>query len=475
MGRLLADPWPRGTGVLLAAAAVLRLALLVWIGPIVYSDTAQYLEGARSILTQGTFSVVDRASGLPSPISGRMPLYSAWIALCMALAGEAYAWAVAASGAAVSVATVALTVRLAAWVAGARAGLVAGAIFAVMPTSLEYGISLLPDAAFAFAMTLSVAAGFLFLAAPGAAPAASWGGTVALGAFVKPILKFYWLPAGALVFWRARRAPIVLAFCCAPVLALSLWMGRNWALGGHAGLDAYRGVNLIWPHIDLVLASTDEERRQDALLARVRDIVARHTNGSDAFNETRRLLGLSMPEADRLFTRLALEVFQRQPLRAAARMGKNAFRFFLSPAAVQYLAMRSGLAGSEMGEPLADLVRSGRWFPVAVNLGARVPLVVLFLVLAPWGAGLLWWQARARPAAVLLAGTVLYHAALCALVDGNDRYRMAVEPVMLALAMVPLARWLRWLASESPEIDAVGLSAAVEASADVADHAAPVA
>lgn len=460
---------------MLAAAAALRLVLLVWIGPIVYSDTAQYLEGARAILTQGTFSIVDPATGLPSPISGRMPLYSAWIALCMALAGEAYPWAVALSGVAASVATVALTVRLTAWVSGARAGLVAGGLFAVMPTSLEYGNSLLPDAVFAFATTLSVAAGFLFLAAPGEATAACWGGTVALGAFVKPILKFYWLPAGAIVLWRARRGAIVLAFCCAPVVALSLWMGRNWALGGHAGLDAYRGVNLIWPHIDLVRPSTDQERRQDALLASARDIVARHRNGSDAFNETRRLLGLSMPAADRLFTRLALEVFRRQPLRAASRMGTNVFRFFLSPAAVQYLAMRSGLGGSEMGEPLADLVHSGRWWPAAVNLGARVPLVVLFLVLAPWGAGLLWRQAALRPAAALLAGTVLYHAALCALVDGNDRYRMAVEPVMLALAVVPLVRVFGCLASEPPEIDAVGLSGPVEAAADVSDHAAPVA
>lgn len=434
----------KNLAAILLLAAATRFALLLALGPQAEFDTGAYLDGARSLLETGSFSEVDAVTGQLTPFAYRMPLFHAFAAGLMQVFGADIAWPLALANILFSVCAIPLAMLVLYAAAGPAAAVAAGYLLAVAPNSVFNSVLLLTDSMFAFFSVVSFVAGLQALKNRSGTRFFLWGAAIGLCVMIRPILQYYFIVPPLLLFsplfkaeWRARAR-----YCALVLLGMAVfmapWVARNSLQLGFVGLETNQGVNTLVSTIQLVRPSTPEQALADPRLAAVRDIVARHTGALEAEAEARATLQLTPVEASAYLKRLGVEVILQNPLRVPRLYLRNAVNIVTSPSAFMELAARLSGKTTASFPHISVALQNRDWRTLAVNLGPRLLLALLFLVCAPLGVRLLWRSADAerKLAIALLLATAAYTVGLTSMVAGYDRYRLPLEPFLLGFAAV---------------------------------------
>jgi hypothetical protein len=377
-----------------------------------------------------------------SAMTDRMPLYP------LLLAGVQYAIgdgprAIAFIQAVIDAATCTLVASLGALIS-TRVGLIAGILAAFSPTLIVFSTQILTDTIFLFFFTLMLLAGAHFLLRP-LIGRAIWAGlaggfalatrpaVAALLAAAVPVVfaialvqrrRLGWALAAAMVFGVAAAAPV------APVLlrnairydslSLTSQIGDYWALW-------------IVPLVAQRANGTPYQVTADRMESRYRERIER--NSLAANNPFWRAA---------LKSELAREEMARFPVSAYAEAWLEGMIVNLAAPALladpRVRALPKPSFYNTAGTSLWERARAylfddpGRYqLLLVLGLLAMLP----FLVLEAIGLVML---ARSMPWAALFAGAVLAYFLVLNGPVASPRYRLPLEPVLLVLAAVPLAR-----------------------------------
>jgi len=134
------------------------------------------------------------------------------------------------------------------------------------------------------------------------------------------------------------------------------------------------------------------------------------------------------------YTRKAFEVIQAHPIAAAYSATRTVFSFFTSDGWFTLLA-RSGYRPADF----LPLMLAGRLFWAALTLAACIGALVFVL-------------RRRTPATILILLLVAYFA-LTSIITGfgvNPRYRLPVDPILIALAGTGCATLVAWIRRKTP-------------------------
>jgi hypothetical protein len=377
-----------------------------------------------------------------SAMTDRMPLYP------LLLAGVQYAIcdgprAIAFIQAVIDAATCTFVASLGALIS-ARVGLIAGILAAFSPTLIVFSTQILTDTIFLFFFTLMLFAGAHFLLRPliGRAIWAGLAGGLALAtrpavaallAAAVPVVfaiawmqrrRLGWALAAAMVFGVAAAAPV------APVLlrnairydslSLTSQIGDYWALW-------------IVPLVAQRANGTPYQVTADRMESHYRERIER--NSLAANNPFWRAA---------LKSELAREEMARLPVSAYAKAWLEGMIVnFAAPALLADPRVRAlpkpsfyNTAGTSLWERARAYLfdNPGRYqLLLVLGLFAMLP----FLMFEAIGFVML---ARSMPWAALFAGGVLAYFLLLNGPVASPRYRLPLEPVLLVLAAVPLAR-----------------------------------
>ena len=423
-------------------------------------DSETFLGPARALARFGTYAA--EPDRLATPEVVRTPGYPLIAAALFRVFGEKVIF-LSLFGLAVSTGSIIVILTRFQAALGLRASALAAILLALDPGSFCRSLEVLSETTFAFLLVV----GLSFLAKPdrqARLPGAAVGGAglcFSLATLVRPILAWF-LPIAVLIFWwnerpRRRRWPSIATFAVLALAPPFLWMVRNERLGGRLVLTPVVGHQLLHRRAAAVLALT--EKRPLAAVQEelgIREAFFRFRGPSaeqDLFGtagyrathpETR---DLSIWELDRLWAMEASGIFRRHPLATAWVIVRSSILVVAIPPSL-LLSDRYGLVNPS--DALTSAWENQDWLAL-LRIGLReepaLALVSVFLFLALALQALL-----ACRGAVLLAGRRTLFGLLCVTACGylilasastdasDDRYRVAVAPLLAALCAVGVFR-----------------------------------
>ena len=383
-------------------------------------------------------------------MTDRMPLYPLLLAGVRSAFGEAPR-IVALVQAVIDAGTCTLIAALGALLSPAI-GWTAGILAALSLTLIVFGSQILTDTLFLFFFTLTLLAGAHFLRRPSRwlALLAGFAGGLALAA--RPTITVL-LAAGVplvLVVALAHRRGLAAALAATALFTLGAaapiaptWL-RNVVQYGSVGLTTQAGEHLasfIVPLVTQRANGTPYQTTVDRMGALYRQRVAERGLGTET--NPFRLAALK--------SELAREEMARLPLGAYVKAWLEGMVVNLgAPALTGDPRMRALPKPSFYNTPGASLWDKARayllddpgWYQVLLIAG--IIGMLPFLVLEAVGFVML---ARMQPwAAVFAAGVLAYFLLLSGPV-ATPKYRLPMEPVLIVLAAIPLARTVEWLSA----------------------------
>lgn len=392
---------------ILAAALLVRIAFVLSMGNRFYfADTQEYEATALRLL----------AGHGPDEHSPRAPLFPAFMALGFAIGGAKNYLAVRLLQAVVSTAIVALTMRLAWRLAGRGAMVVSGVFMAFGPLYVFTSGMLYPVTLYSL-MLMGVAKAALRLDhAPGARAAVVMGAAMLFGWLTDQVMV---APIAVVLIWLAwptgRAIGRRLAFVA---LAVALFVAGMAAFVS-TQRQAYGGKAIFMSKAQYVL----HYARSDSTLATHRRV--RFPAGS-----------VHVPLGASAFVLREIGLLQRQPLDYVSDVAREFVHFF---------------------QPLPDRIQTKNQYNQPAVLWVGVVHFLPVLLLAIVGAFSRRAPLRRR---LLLVGVVVGTAAFYSLFFTQTRYRVPVEPFLVALAGVGFAtlfpRVAVWLGGEVEPARAVG-------------------
>jgi Dolichyl-phosphate-mannose-protein mannosyltransferase len=376
-------------------------------------------------------------------MTDRMPLYPLLLASVQRAFGDAPR-VVALIQAVIDAGTCTAIAALGAMISP-RAGWLAGILAAFCLTLVVMSSQILTDTLFLFFFTLMLLAGAHFLRRPAAATALLAGLAGGLALATRPAVAVLLAAAVPLVFAIAllQRRAVMPALVAAVVFTVAaaapiapMWL-RNVIQYGSFGLTTQSGDHLAFWIVPLVAQRADGTPYQatvDRMEARYQQVVAER--GLSAETNPFRLAAMK--------SEIAREEMARLPLAACAKAWLEGMVVNLgAPALLVDPRVRALPRPSFYNTPGASLWEKGRGY-VLDDPGRYQVLLVLgviamlpFLVLEAVGFVML---ARRLPwAAVLAAGVLVYFLMLNGPV-ATPKYRLPMEPVLIVLAAIPVAR-----------------------------------
>jgi 4-amino-4-deoxy-L-arabinose transferase-like glycosyltransferase len=381
-------------------------------------------------------------------MTDRVPLYPLLLAAVESAFGDAPR-VVAIIQAAIDAGTCVLIAALGRLISPA-VGLIAGILAALCATLVLYSTQILTDTLFLFFFTLMLLAGAHFLLHPSNRLAALAGLAGGLALATRPAIALLLAAGVPLVFIVViikRRAVmpalaaavLFMVAAAAPVAPVLL---RNAVTYGSVSLTSQTGDHLaLWivPLVSERTAGTPYQASVDAMEARYRQRLA-ELGLADEPNPFRRAA---------VKNELAREELARQPLTAFAEawlegmvVNLGAPAIVLDPRvrALPRPSFYNTPGGSLWGKTRAYLLEEPGRYQLVLVLGlvAMIP----FLVLEAVGFVIL---ARMLPWAAVFAGGVLGYFLILNGPVATPKYRMPMEPVLIVLAAIPLARLAeRW-------------------------------
>ncbi len=376
-------------------------------------------------------------------MTDRMPLYPLLLAAIRSIFGDVPR-VVAIVQAVIDAGTCALIAALGAMISP-RVGLIAGILAALSATLVVFSTQILTDTLFLFFFTVMLFAGARFLLHPthGLAILAGLGGGLAL--VTRPAVAVLLAAAAALVFVIAllARRRLASALIAATLFALAaaapiapVWL-RNVVHYHSMSLTSQTGDHLAFWIIPLVTERADGTPYQtsvERMEARYRQRMSERGPGADR-NPFQRAAVKS---------ELAREEMARLPLAAYARAWlEGAVVNLGAPALLADPRVRALPKPSFYNTPGAGLWQKARVYllddPGSYQLLLVGGLVAMLPILMLEAVGFVM-LARTLPwAAVLAAGVIGYFLLLNGPV-ATPKYRLPMEPVLIVLAAIPLAR-----------------------------------
>jgi 4-amino-4-deoxy-L-arabinose transferase-like glycosyltransferase len=402
-------------------------------------DTIAYWKLGAKLATPGEF--------WPALLSttDRMPLYPLLLAGIRSAFGDLPRM-VAAVQAVIDAGTCALIAAMGAAISQ-RVGLIAGILAALSVTLVVFSTQILTDSVFLFFFTLMLYAGARFLLHPTPALAAAAGIAGGLALATRPALGLLLAAAVPVVFLVAlvKRKSFVsagaatLLFAIAAAAPIAPVLLRNAIRYDSAALMSQTGDYLAFWIVPLVAERADGTPYQasvDRMDALYRQALAR----SDAS-------ALNNPFVQSaLKAELAREEMARLPARAfAAAWLEGAVVNLGAPALLADPRVRALPKPSFYNTPGTGLWQKARAYLLddpgryQLLLVAGLVAMVPFLALEAVGFVML---ARSLPWAAVLAGSVLAYFLLIGGPVATPKYRLPMEPVLIVLAAIPLARLL---------------------------------
>src|SRR5262245_58280910 len=363
----------------------------------------------------------------------RMPLYPLLLAGVRSMFGDAPR-IVAAVQAVIDAGTCALIAALGAAISP-RVGLIAGILAALSVTLVVYSTQILTDSVFLFFFTLMLYAGARFLLRPTPALATRPAIGLLLAAAVPVVFLIAWVKRKSFV--SAGAATLLFAITAAAPIAPVLL--RNAIRYDSAALTSQTGDYLAFWIVPLVAERTDGTPYQvsvDRMDALYRDALAR-----------RYASALSNPFVQSAVkAELAREEMARLPARAfVAAWLEGAVVNLGAPAVLADPRVRALPKPSFYNTPGVGLWQKVRAYLLddpgryQLLLVAGLVGMVPFLALEAVGFVML---ARSLPWAAVFAGGVLAYFLLIGGPVATAKYRLPMEPVLVVLAAIPLARLL---------------------------------
>ncbi len=389
-------------------------------------------------------------------MTDRMPLYPLLLGAVQGVFGNAPR-VVALVQAAIDAGTCVLIAALGALVSP-RVGLVAGILAALTLTLVVFSTQILTDTLFLFLFTLMLLAGARFLLRPtyGLALLAGLAGGLALA--TRPAVAVLLAAAVLLVFviaimkWR-RLAPALAAailFAIAAAAPIAPVLLRNVVHYGNFSLTSQTGDHLILWIVPLVTQRADGTPYQ-ATVDRVEALTLQRVQTNlCSLRKLDCIAGRGLGDETNPFARAAVkaevarEQMARLPLADFAKAWLEGMIVNLAaPALLGDPRVRALPRPSFYNTPGTSLWEKARAYVfddpglyqvlLVVGLIAMIP----FLALEAVGFAML---ARTLPWAAVLAGGVLAYFLLLNGPVATAKYRLPMEPVLIVLAAIPLAR-----------------------------------
>jgi Dolichyl-phosphate-mannose-protein mannosyltransferase len=465
--------WRRAAEHPLATIFVLALAVRVANGALFAGrdaffaepDTFGYWALGAALARSDTFASTLIAT------TDRMPLYPLLLAGVRSTLGDVPR-AVALIQAAVDAGTCTLIAALGALIS-ARVGLISGTLAALSPTLIVFSTQILTDTLFLFFLTLLLYAGARFALRPTPAGALLAGLVGGLALATRPAVAALLAAASPLVFiiavvqrrgsvhapakacpgldpgWaparRQEHAPRKTVLAPALVAALLFAIGaaapiapvlvRNVAHYASISLTSQTGDHLAFWIVPLVTQranGTPYQQSVERMQARYRERT-RPAAQPDPFQRSAILTGLAREELARLpASAIVLSWLEGMVVNLGA------------PAIIADPRVRALPKPSFYATPGTNLWQKARAYLLddpglyQVLLLAGLAATIPFLLLEAVGLVML---ARLLPWAAVFAGGVLAYFLLLNGPVANAKYRMPMEPVLIVLAAIPLARF----------------------------------
>jgi hypothetical protein len=375
-------------------------------------------------------------------VTDRMPLYPLLLGAMRSAFGDAPRL-VALVQAMIDAGTCALIAALGALISP-RVGLIAGILAALSVTLIVFSTQILTETLFLFFFTSMLLAGAHYLRAPTLALALLAGVAGGLALATRTAIAPMLAAAVLLVFVamvRRRGFATALAaaalFVVATVAPITPMLARNVLHYGHFSLTSQAGDHLAWWIVPLVTQRADGtpyQTTRDRMTARYEQALSARGPPPDTnpFVISAIKTAIARDEMARLphatFAKAWLEGVAVN-LAAPALLGDPRVRalpkpsFYHTPGASLWEKARAYL----FDDP-------GRY---QVLLVAGLLATLPFLVLEAVGFVML---ARTQPWAAVFAGAVLAYFLLISGPIASPKYRMPMEPVLIVLAAIPLAR-----------------------------------
>jgi 4-amino-4-deoxy-L-arabinose transferase-like glycosyltransferase len=387
-------------------------------------------------------------------MTDRMPLYPLLLAGIQDMFGDTPR-AVALIQALIDAGTCALIAALGALISP-PVGLIAGILAALSPTLIVLSTQILTDTLFLFFFALMLLAGARFLLRPSAALALCAGLTGGLSLATRPAVAPLLAAAMPIFFIVAlvRRRSFSLAvgsavlFAVAAAVPIAPVLWRNVVYYQSFGLTSQSGDHLALWIVPLVTQRADGTPYQvsvDRMEARYRERA--EPSSSEASNPFRRAA---------LKTELAREEMARLPLSAYAKAWLEGMLVNLAaPALLSDPRVRALPKPSFYNTAGATLWERARAYlfdepgPYQVLLLVGILATLPFLALEAIGFVML---ARNMPWPAAFAAAVLAYFLLLSGPVAAPRYRLPMEPVLIVLAAIPLARVTERRTRQHPSI-----------------------
>ncbi len=376
-------------------------------------------------------------------MTDRMPLYPLLLATIQSAFGDAPRL-VAGMQAVIDAGTCALIAALGTLLSPG-VGWIAGILAALSVTLVVFSTQILTDTLFLFFFTLTLYAGARFLSRPAPALALAAGLAGGLALATRPVVAILLAAAAPLVFFVALRQRHRLAAAAAATLLFTaaaaapiapVWL-RNAMHYGSLNLTSQTGDHLAFWIVPLVTERADGTPYQTSVrrmeLA-YREALARRA--PDARSNPFVQAAAKAEAARQAMARLPLTAF-------AAAWLEGAVVNLGAPALIADPRVRALPKPSFYNTPGGGLWQKARaylfddpghyQFLLVAGLVAMLP----FLALETVGFVML---ARASPGTAVLAGGVLAYFLLVNGPVATPKYRLPMEPVLIVLAAIPLAR-----------------------------------
>jgi hypothetical protein len=384
----------------------------------------------------------------------RTPLYPLFVAGVMSIFGKA-PWAVALLQTMLDAATCVMIGALGALIS-ARVGIIAGVLAALSPTLIVFSGQILTDTLFLFFFAAMLLATARFLVRPTIALAMVAGLAGGLALATRPAIALLLAAAvptvWVIAFAKQRNALFAcvatLLFAVAAAAPVTPVLLRNALVYGGFGLSSQTGDHLAFWIVPLVTERANGTPYQvsldrmdalyhNALAQRAKDAQRNPFVQSEVRSEVAR----------REMAQLPLKAY------AAAWLEGMAVNL-AAPAVLADPRVRALPKQSFYNTPGAGLWQKARAYlfddpgRYQLLLVAGALAMVPFLALEAIGFVML---ARALPWAAAFAGAVIVYFLLISGPVAGPRYRMPMEPVLIVLAAIPLARLAeRWSAAPEP-------------------------
>lgn len=375
-----------------------------------------YFELAENVLADNGFSWDSAAPYAPNPL--RTPGYVYVLAGLLGIAGVAGAALIQLLAAS---AIPLLGMRIAQSIAGSRAvGIATGAVLAFDPTLALLSFQFYTETTFLILFFLWILSAFRYLERPDwrmlAISAAMLGGAI----LVKTSVQYVPLIFVPFILWRWGRdewrrgiahASLYLLIVAA---ILAPWVIRNVRVFGVPGLSAQTPFVLYTNLAPAVLTVASGNNFDDEL----KTFLTEAEYKGDA---------ITLVNGDSYVTR-ALEVIRAHPAAAMFVAGKSLFTFFTNDGVYTLLA-RSGYAPAD-------------FFPLLVI--AR--LVWITITASALIGALAYFLKERSQCAILILLLVAYFAltSTIAAFGTNPRYRLPVDPIIIALAVIGAQKCIAW-------------------------------